>query len=149
MRNWLLLSIASVRSRIRHQTPTAPGAGSIVSAHAPGPRCFARTGAIRTPRPGTARAARPQVRTIFMDGRGASYQEPLDVAAATVLHGALTCPREDRARDALTDLAEHEAAKRLIAARLLEDDHGFLRPTPRAEATFRAAPEPRYLNWTA
>jgi len=68
---------------------------------------------------------------------------------AAVLHRALTCSREDRTRDALSTPAEHAAADRLIAARLLEDDHGFLRPTPLAEATFRAAPEPRYLRWTA
>lgn len=75
-------------------------------------------------------------------------RERLDLAAATVLHRALTCPREDRARDALRNSAEKSAAQRLIAAGLLEDDHGFLRPTPRAEATFRTAPEPRHLRWT-
>lgn len=47
------------------------------------------------------------------------------------------------------EVPERGAADRLIAARLLEDDHGVLRPTPLAEATFRAAPEPRYLRWTA
>jgi hypothetical protein len=66
-----------------------------------------------------------------------------------VLHRALTCSREDRARHALSNPAEHAAAERLIAAKLLEDDHGFLRPTPLAEATFRAAPDPRHLRWTA
>jgi hypothetical protein len=75
-------------------------------------------------------------------------REPLDLAAAAVLHGALTCPREGRARDALRNPAEHAAAERLIASGLLEDDHGFLRPTPRAEATFRASPAPRHLRWT-
>ena len=53
------------------------------------------------------------------------------------------------ARDTLSDPAEQAAADRLIAAGLLEDEHGVLRPTPLAEATFRVAPEPRYLNWTA
>jgi hypothetical protein len=76
-------------------------------------------------------------------------RDPLDLPAAAVLHRALTCPREDRARDALSNPAEQAAAQRLTAARLLEDDDGFLRPTPLAEATFRAAPEPRYLRWTA
>jgi hypothetical protein len=76
-------------------------------------------------------------------------REPLDVVAAAVLHRAFTCPREDRARDALTNPAELAAARRLIAARLLEDDHGFLGPTPLAEATFRAAPDRRHLRWTA
>ena len=66
-----------------------------------------------------------------------------------MLHRALTCSREDRARHALSNPAEHAAAERLIAAKLLEDDHGFLRPTPLAEATFRAAPDPRHLRWTA
>ena len=75
-------------------------------------------------------------------------RQPLDLAAAAVLHRALTCPREDRARGGLSTTAEHAAADRLIAARLLEDDQGFLRPTPRAEATFRAAPDPRHLRWT-
>jgi hypothetical protein len=74
---------------------------------------------------------------------------PLDLAAAIVLHGALTCPREDRARGALSNPAERAAANRLIAARLLEDDHGFLRVTPLTEATFRAAPHRRELRWTA
>ena len=50
---------------------------------------------------------------------------------------------------ALSNPAEQAAADRLIAARLLEDDDGFLRPTPLAAATLRAAPEPRYLRWTA
>jgi len=76
-------------------------------------------------------------------------RDPLDLPAAAVLHRALTCWREERARGALRNPAEHAAADRLIAARLLEDDHGVLRPTPLAEATFRAAPEPRYLCWTA
>ncbi len=49
--------------------------------------------------------------------------------------------RQERVRDALRSLAEHAAAERLIAAGLLEDDHGVLRPTPRAEATFRAPPD--------
>jgi hypothetical protein len=76
-------------------------------------------------------------------------RDPIDLTTAAVLHRALTCSREDRTRDALSNPAEHAAADRLIAARLLEDDHGVLRPTPVAEATFRARPEPRYLNWTA
>jgi hypothetical protein len=75
--------------------------------------------------------------------------DPIDLPAAAVLHRALTCSREARARDRLSNPAEHEAADRLIAARLLEDDHGILQPTPLAEATFRTAPEPRYLRWTA
>ena len=64
-------------------------------------------------------------------------REPLNLIAAAVLHRALTCSREDRARDGLTSPAEHTAAQRLIATGLLEDDRGVLRPTPRAEATFR------------
>ena len=76
-------------------------------------------------------------------------RDPLDLPAAAVLHRALTCARDDRARNALGNSAERAAADRLIAARLLEDEGGFLRPTPLAEATFRAAPEPRYLRWTA
>jgi len=72
--------------------------------------------------------------------------EPLDLTAAVVLHRAFTCPREDGVRDALMNPAEHAAAGQLIAAGLLEDDHGFLRPTPRAEATFRATPDRRHLR---
>jgi hypothetical protein len=74
------------------------------------------------------------------------HREPLDLTAAAVLHCALTCPREDRARGALRSPAEHAAAERLIAAGLLEDDHGVLRPTPRAEATFQAPPDRRHLR---
>jgi hypothetical protein len=76
-------------------------------------------------------------------------REPLDLMTATVLHRALTCSREDCARDALTNPAERAAADRLITARLLEDDDGFLRPTPLAEATFREAAHPRHLRWSA
>jgi hypothetical protein len=73
-------------------------------------------------------------------------RDPLDLTAAAVLHRALTCSREDRARETLTSPAEHTAAQRLIAAGLLEDDPGVLRPTPRAEATFRAPPDRRHLR---
>jgi hypothetical protein len=76
-------------------------------------------------------------------------REPLDLTTAAVLHRALTCSREHRARGALGNPAEHAAADRLIAARLLEDDHGYLRPTGLAEATFRAVPDRRRLRWTA
>jgi hypothetical protein len=48
-------------------------------------------------------------------------REPLDLTAAAVLHRALTRPRQERAREALRSLAEHEAADWLIAAGLLED----------------------------
>jgi hypothetical protein len=58
-----------------------------------------------------------------------------------VLHRALTRPRQERA---LRNPAESAAAAaRLIAARLLDDDDGVLRPTPRAEATFRAPADRR------
>ena len=71
-------------------------------------------------------------------------REPLDLTAAAVLHRALTRPRQERAREALRNPAERAAAARLIAAGLLEDDG--LRPTPRAEATFRAPADRRYLR---
>ena len=64
----------------------------------------------------------------------------------TVLHRALTRPPEERAREALGSLAEYADAERLIPAGLLEDDHGVLRLTPRAEATFRAPPDRRQLS---
>src|SRR5450755_4434047 len=73
-------------------------------------------------------------------------REPLDLTAAAVLHRALTRPPEERAREALHSPAEHAAAERLIAAGLLEDHNGVLRPTPRAEATFRAPPDRRHLR---
>jgi hypothetical protein len=34
----------------------------------------------------------------------------------------------------------------LLDGTLLEDDRGVLRPTPRAEATFRAPPDRRHLR---
>jgi hypothetical protein len=73
-------------------------------------------------------------------------REPLDLTDAAVLHCALTRRPEERAREALRSPAEHAAAERLIAAGLLEDDHGVLRPTPRAEATFQAPPDRRHLR---
>jgi len=73
-------------------------------------------------------------------------REPLDLTAAAVLHLALTRPREERAREALRSPAGHAAAERLIAAGLLEDDRGVLRPTPLAEVTFRAPPDRRHLR---
>ncbi len=73
-------------------------------------------------------------------------REPLDLVTAVVLHRALTCSREDRARDALGSSAAHAAAHRLIAAGLLEDDDDVLRATPRAEATFRAPTDRRHLR---
>jgi hypothetical protein len=54
-------------------------------------------------------------------------------------------PAPERARDALRNPAEHAAAEGLIAAGLLEDDHGGLRPTSRAETTFRVPPDRRHL----
>jgi hypothetical protein len=73
-------------------------------------------------------------------------REPLDLSAAAVLHCALTRPRQERTREALRNVDDHGAAGRLIAAGLLEDDHGALRPTPRAEATFRAPTDRRHLR---
>lgn len=73
-------------------------------------------------------------------------REPLDLTAAAVLHRALTRPRQERTRGALRSPGELAAAERLIAAGLLKDDHGVLRPTPRAEATFQAPPDRRHLR---
>jgi hypothetical protein len=67
-------------------------------------------------------------------------REPLDLTAAAVLHrGADQPARRARPRTS-PQPPEHAAVERLIAARLLENDHGVLRPTPRAEATFRHTP---------
>jgi hypothetical protein len=63
-------------------------------------------------------------------------REPLDLTAAAVLHRALTCSREDPAPLSAAP-TEHMAAEGLIAAGLLENVPDVLRPTPRAEATFR------------
>lgn len=73
-------------------------------------------------------------------------REPHDLTAAAVLHRALTRPRRERVRETLRSPAEHAAAERLIAAGLLKDDHGVLRPTPRTEATFQAPPDRRHLR---
>jgi hypothetical protein len=43
-------------------------------------------------------------------------------------------------------LGEYAAAARLTAAGLVDDDHGFLGPTPRAEATIRGVPDRRWLR---
>ena len=103
------------------------------------------------PLPVPAVSWRPSVSVTFGQQAGDAWQnrvrrrplpaarpQALDVTAAAVLHRALTRPRRERARDALRNPAEHAAANRLIAAGLLEDDHGVLLPTPRTEATFRA-----------
>jgi len=45
-------------------------------------------------------------------------------------------PGRERARDTLQYPAEQAAADRLIAAGILEDKAGLLRPTERTEATF-------------
>lgn len=73
-------------------------------------------------------------------------RDPLDLTAAALLHQALTRPRQEQTRLALRQPAESRAAERLIAAGLLEEVDGALRPTPRAEATFQAPPDPRWLR---
>jgi hypothetical protein len=75
--------------------------------------------------------------------------DPVDLPTAAVLHRALTGSPQDRTRDKLSNPAEHAAADRLIAARLLTEDRGVLRPTGLTEATFRAALHLRDLRWTA
>ena len=75
-------------------------------------------------------------------------REPLDFIAAAVLHRALTCSREARAREALIDPAEaRAAAARLIAAGLLAG-RPPLPPTnaPGPERRSRQPPERRSLR---
>jgi hypothetical protein len=70
------------------------------------------------------------------------HRQPLDPIAARVLHRALSRPRRERARAALHGPEEHAAAERLIAAGMLEEKAGALRPSARTEATFRRLPSP-------
>jgi hypothetical protein len=69
-------------------------------------------------------------------------RKPLDLAAARVLHRALTRPGKERTRAALGSPAERAAAARLVAGGLLEEKAGVYWPTQRAEATFAANPTP-------
>ncbi len=94
-----------------------------------------------------ALAARPGIVTNAEIARcRRADRKPLDLAAASVLHRALTRPPEERARDALPSPAEHGAAARLIAAGLLEEkasvlgQHSAPKPSSRPpEATAFAA----------
>ena len=70
--------------------------------------------------------------------------KPLDLAAASVLHRALTRPRKERTREALGSPAERAAVARLIAVGLLEEKAGVYWPTQRAEATFAATPRRQF-----
>jgi hypothetical protein len=65
-----------------------------------------------------------------------SDRKPLDLAAASVLHRALTLPGKERTREALGSPAERAAVARLIAVGLLEEKAGVYWPTQCAEATF-------------
>ena len=70
--------------------------------------------------------------------------KPLDLAAASVLHRALTRPSNERTREALGSPAERAAVARLIAVGLLEEKAGVYWPTQRAEATFAATPRRQF-----
>ena len=63
------------------------------------------------------------------------HRQRLDPVSARVLHRALTRPGRERARNTLEG-PEELAARRLIAAGILEDKAGLLRPTERTEVTF-------------
>ena len=65
--------------------------------------------------------------------------KPLDLAAASVLHRALTRRGNERTCEALSP-AERAAVARLVAVGLLEQKTGVYWPTQRAEATFAATP---------
>jgi hypothetical protein len=87
-----------------------------------------------------ALAARPGIVTPAEVARCVRHDhKPLDLAAASVLHRALTRPGKERTREALSP-AERVAAARLIAVGLLEEKAGVYWPTQRAEATFAATP---------
>ena len=88
-----------------------------------------------------ALAARPGIVTPAEVARCVRHdRKPLDLAAASVLHRALTRPSNERTRDALGSPAERAAVARLIAVGLLEEKAGVYWPTQRAEATFEATP---------
>jgi hypothetical protein len=64
----------------------------------------------------------------------------IDPVTAGVLHRALTRPDGQRTRDQLQSADEHAAADRLIAAGILEEKAGTLRPTRWGESTFGIRP---------
>ena len=69
--------------------------------------------------------------------------KPLDLAAASVLHRALTRPTKERTHEAISP-AGRAAVARLIAVGLLEEKAGVYWPTQRAEATFAATPRRQF-----
>jgi len=68
--------------------------------------------------------------------RCARDRKRIDPVAAGVLYRALTRPDRERTREQLQSTAEHAAADWLIAAGVLEERAGALRPTGRTESTF-------------
>ena len=92
-----------------------------------------------------ALAARPGIVTGAEVARcRRSDRKPLDLAAASVLHRALTRPSNERTHDALGSPVERAAVARLIAVGLLEEKAGVYWPTQRAEATFAATPRRQF-----
>ena len=91
-----------------------------------------------------ALAARPGIVTSAEVTRCMRHDhKPLDLAAANVLHRALTRPTKERTHEALSP-AERAAVARLIAVGLLEEKAGVYWPTQRAEATFAATPRRQF-----
>jgi hypothetical protein len=68
--------------------------------------------------------------------RCARDRKRIDHVAAGVLYRALTRSDRERTREQLQSTAEHAAADWLIAAGVLEERAGALRPTGRTESTF-------------
>ena len=83
-------------------------------------------------------------RTAILDraqiARCARDRKRIEPIAAGVLHRALTRPDPERTREQLQSTAEHAAADWLIAAGVLEERAGTLRPTGRTESTFGIRP---------
>jgi hypothetical protein len=67
---------------------------------------------------------------------------PIDLATARVLHRVLTVSRNDRAWDQLAPAHETDAARRLIAAGLIERCGAALQATPRCDATLGTTARP-------
>jgi hypothetical protein len=96
-------------------------------------------------------ALRARKRLIPAGGTGRCRRQasgPIDIATARVLHHVLTANRNARTWDDLATPDEIDAARRLIAAGLIEE-YGFaLQPTARCDATFDYSRrwEPPYLS---
>jgi hypothetical protein len=91
-------------------------------------------------------APRPAIVDEAQIGRCLRQQrDSFDPVAARVLHRVLTRPGRQRTRGSLDGPDERAAADRLIAAGMVDEKAGMLKPTPRTEATFGTRPAPRVV----